>query len=44
MSGRIVSDIIEFKDALDSFSGGSEIFLLILRGEEKLHIGLVKKH
>jgi len=44
MSGRIVSDIIEFKDALDSFSGGNEIHLLILRDEEKLHIKLVKKY
>jgi hypothetical protein len=44
MSGRIVSDIIEFKDALDSFLDENEMHLLILRGEKKNHIALVKKH
>ena len=44
MNGRIISNTIEFKDTLDSFSGENEIYLLILRGEEKLHIGLVKKY
>ncbi len=44
MNGRIISNTIEFKDTLDSFSGENEIYLLILRGEEKFHIGLVKKY
>jgi len=44
MNGRLVSDIIEFKGVLDFFLGESEIHLLILRGEEKFHIALVKKH
>ena len=44
MNGRLVSGIIEFKGVLDFFLGESEIHLLILRGEEKFHIALVKKH
>ena len=43
MSGRIVSDIIEFKDALDSFLDENEMHLLILRGEERFILILVKK-
>ena len=43
MSGRIVSDIIEFKDALDSFLDENEMHLLILRGEERFILTLVKK-
>ena len=44
INGQTISNAIEFKEAMDSFSDESEIFLLILRGEEKIHIGLVKKH
>ena len=43
MSGRIVSDIIEFKDALDSFLDENEMHLLILRGEERFILALVEK-
>jgi len=43
MSGRIVSDSIEFKDALDSFLDENEMHLLILRGEERFILTLVKK-
>ena len=43
MSGRIVSDSIEFKDALDSFLDENEMHLLILRGEERFILALVKK-
>ena len=44
MNGRTISNTIEFKDVLDSFSGESEIHLLVLRGEENFHVALVKKH
>ena len=44
MNGRLISDIVEFKGVFCFFLGESEIHLLILIGEEKFHIALVKKH
>ena len=44
MNGRTISNTIEFKDVFDSFSGESEIHLLVLRDEERFHITLVKKY
>lgn len=43
INGRVVSKVVEFIDALDSVSSGSQIHLLILRNSEKFHLALVQK-
>jgi serine protease Do len=43
INGRIVSKVIEFKEALNSVLEGGEIHVLVLRGEGKLHIKLTQK-
>ena len=43
INGRIVKEVIEFIDVLDSVSSESRIHLLVLRNGEKFHLALVQK-
>ena len=43
INGRAVSKIIEFKEVLSAVLEGGEIHVLVLRGEDKLHIKITQK-
>jgi len=43
INGRIISEVIEFINVLDSVSSESQVHLLVLRNREKFHLALVQK-
>jgi serine protease Do len=42
INGKMVSEVTEFKDALDSISSGGRAHLLVQRNKEKFHLALVQ--
>ena len=43
INGRIIKEVIEFIDVLDSVSSESKIHLLVLRTKVKFHLALVQR-
>ena len=43
INGKMVFEVIEFKDALGSILGGEKIGLLVLRKKDKFYIKLRKR-
>ena len=44
VNGELIGNQQEFKDVLSQINKGEPLFLLILRNEEKIHLGLVREN